>query len=69
MADFSQCIPGTTARILKSKVARVQGKSGMIVEASRSKRKPDDPMVELVTIDIPGHGEITVGPADLDVQS
>ena len=67
MADFSQCTPGINARILRSRVARVQGKTGIIVEVSRAKRKAADPVTELVTIDIPGHGEITVAPADLEL--
>lgn len=69
MADITQCVPGNRAKILKSGVARVKGKTGIIVEVTRSKRKPTDPIVDWVTVDIPGHGEITVAPADLELQA
>lgn len=67
MADFTQCIPGHQARILKSRVARVQGKTGTIVEVNRAKRKAAEPIVETVIVDVPGHGEISVAPGDLEL--
>jgi hypothetical protein len=45
----------------------VVGKTGTIVEVSRSRRPGADEITERVTIDIPGHGEIVVAPADLDL--
>jgi hypothetical protein len=45
----------------------VVGKTGTIVEVSRSRRPGADEIAERVTIDVPGHGEIVVAPADLDL--
>lgn len=67
MANIDQCIPGTQVTILKSGVARVKGKTGVIVEVSRVKRNPADPITDRITVDIPGHGDITVAPGDLEV--
>lgn len=67
MARFNECEPGRAAIVLRSAVARVVGKTGTIVEVSRSRRQPADAIVERVTVDVPGHGEIVVAPADLDL--
>ena len=39
----------------------------MIVEVSRSRRAPTDPLVERVTVDIPGHGDVVLAPVDLEI--
>lgn len=67
MAQFKDCVPGGTAIVLRSAVARVVGKTGTIVEVSRSRRPGADEITERVTIDIPGHGEIVAAPGDLDL--
>ena len=67
MAQFSECVPGGTAIVLRSAVARVVGKTGTIVEVSRSRRSGAADIAERVTVDIPGHGEIVVAPGDLDL--
>ncbi len=67
MAHINDCIPGTQARVLRSGVARVVGKTGMIVEVSRIRRPPTGPLKDQVTVDVPGHGEIAVGPDDIEV--
>lgn len=67
MARFNDCVPGGAAIVLRSAVARVVGKTGTIVELSRSRRPGAEQITERVTIDVPGHGEIVVAPADLDL--
>jgi hypothetical protein len=69
MAHIDQCVPGTQAIVRESGVTRVKGRKGTIVEVSRVRRKPADPLVDRVTIDVPGHGEIVVTPGDLDIVS
>lgn len=67
MAHIDQCIPGTEARIVTSGVPRVRGKTGLIVEVSRVKRKPSDPLLDRITVDVPGHGDVVVAPEDLEI--
>jgi hypothetical protein len=67
MAGINDCVPGRRATVLRSGVARVQGKTGTIVEVSRIRRPATGPLRDQVTVDIPGHGEIVVNPADLEV--
>lgn len=67
MATFNDCVPGSQVRVLNSAVPRVRGKTGLIVEVSRSRRIPADPLVERVTVDIPGHGDVVLAPADLEL--
>jgi len=67
MAHIDDCIPGVSAKVIRSGVARVQGRTGIIVEVSRVRRPPTGPLVDHVTIDIPGHGEIVVAPGDLEL--
>lgn len=67
MAEINDCVPGRRATIVRSGVARVQGKTGTIVEVSRIKRPATAPLRDAVTVDVPGHGEIVVPPADLEV--
>jgi hypothetical protein len=67
MATFNDCIPGSQVRVLNSGVPRARGKSGVIVEVSRSRRAPTDPLVERVTVDIPGHGDVVLAPVDLEI--
>lgn len=66
MAHVDQCIPGRRARIVSTGVARVQGRTGTIVEVSRIKRG-SDPLQDLVTVDVEGHGDVVVRPGDLEV--
>lgn len=67
MPEFNECVPGRPVRIRATAVQRVRGKRGVIVEVSRSRRASDDPMIERVTVDIEGHGDVVVAPADLEL--
>jgi len=67
MCHINECVPGQEAKILRSGVARVIGKTGTIVEVSRIKRPPSAPLKDAVTVDVPGHGEVTVAPGDLEI--
>lgn len=67
MAHIDRCIPGTTVRIVKTGVSRVSGKTGTIVEVSRIQRSKSDPLVDRITVDVEGHGDIVVSPDDVDV--
>ena len=67
MSHINDCIPGQQAKILRSGVARVVGKTGTIVEVSRIRRPPTSPLKDAVMVDVPGHGEIAVSPADLEI--
>ena len=67
MSHIDECIPGQQAKILRSGVARVVGRTGTIVEVSRIRRPPTASLKDAVTVDVPGHGEIAVSPADLEV--
>ncbi|MBA3346517.1 MAG: hypothetical protein H0T44_14675 [Gemmatimonadales bacterium] len=69
MAHINDCVPGAHAKILRAGVARVVGKTGAIVEVSRIRRPPTGPLQDQVTVDIPGHGEVSVAPADLEVSA
>jgi hypothetical protein len=69
MAHIDDCVPGVQAKILRSGVPRVVGKVGWVVEVSRVRRPPTGPLQDRVTVDVPGHGEITVGPEDLELHS
>jgi hypothetical protein len=67
MTDINDCVPGRRARVLQTGVPRVAGKTGIIVEVSRDRRPPSGPMRDRVTIDVPGHGEVGLSPADIEV--
>ena len=67
MSHINECVPGQEAKILRSGVARVIGKTGTIVEVSRIKRPPSGALKDAVTVDVPGHGEVVVAPGDLEV--
>jgi hypothetical protein len=67
VAGFNECVPGLQVRVLNSAVPRVRGKTGLIVEVSRSRRTSTDPLVERVTVDIPGHGDVVLTPVDLEL--
>ncbi|MEO8634816.1 MAG: hypothetical protein ABI587_06020 [Gemmatimonadales bacterium] len=67
MATFEECEPGRQARILKAHVPRVVGKVGTIVEVAREQRDSTRPTQHRVTVDVPGHGEVVVTPAELDL--
>ena len=67
MAHVNDCIPGRRARVRSSGVVRMVGKVGTIVELTRMKRGASDPVKDIVTVDIPGHGEAVVAPADLEI--
>jgi hypothetical protein len=67
MSHINDCIPGQQAKILRSGVARVVGKTGTIVEVSRIRRPPTAPLKDEVTVDVPGHGEVAVSPTDLEI--
>jgi hypothetical protein len=67
MAEINDCVPGRQARVLRSGVARVVGKTGTIVELSRIRRPPTGPLQDRITVDVPGHGEIGLSPDDIEV--
>ncbi len=67
MSHVNDCVPGVRAKILRSGVARVVGKTGTIVELSRTRRPPTGPLQDQVTVDVPGHGEVKVSPGDVEV--
>jgi hypothetical protein len=67
MATVDECVPGRRAKVGTTGVARIRGKTGTIVEVSRIRRPPGTPLVDKVMIDVPGHGEVVVGPGDLEV--
>lgn len=67
MAKIDDCVPGRRARVLQTGVARVEGKTGTIVEVSRTRRPPTGPLKERVTLDVPGHGEVAFNPADIEI--
>ena len=67
MAEINDCIPGRQARVLRAGVARVVGKTGVIVEVSRIRRPVTGRLLDRVTVDVPGHGEIGLSPADIEV--
>jgi spore maturation protein SpmA len=67
MADINDCIPGRRGRVLQAGVARVAGKTGTIVEVTRTRRPATGPLVDRITLDVPGHGEIVLNPADLEI--
>jgi len=67
MTDINDCVPGRQVRVLQAGVPRVAGKTGIIVEVSRIRRPPSGPLRERVTIDVPGHGEVGLSPADVEV--
>jgi hypothetical protein len=67
VAHINDCVPGLEARVLRSGVARVIGKSGTIVEVTRVRRPASGPLVDQVIVDVPGHGEVAVTPADVEI--
>lgn len=67
MAHINDCVPGVQAKILRSGVARVVGKTGVIVEVSRIRRPPSGPLHDQVMVDVPGHGEVGVSPVDVEI--
>ena len=67
MAEINDCVPGRQARVLRAGVARVVGKTGTIVEVSRIRRPVTGPLLDRVTVDVPGHGEIGLSPSDIEV--
>jgi hypothetical protein len=67
MSHIDECVPGQQAKILRSGVARVVGKTGIIVEVSRIRRPPTAPLKDELMVDVPGHGEVAVSPADVEI--
>jgi hypothetical protein len=67
MAHIDECVPGRSARVGQSGVPRVNGRVGLIIEVSRVKRTPTEPLVDTVTVDIPKHGPVVVSPSDLEI--
>jgi hypothetical protein len=67
MANIEECVPGRRARVRRTGVARAAGKTGIIVEISRIARPPGGPIQDRVVVDIQGHGEIAVGPDDIEL--
>ncbi len=66
MANINDCVPGRRVRVLQTGVARVVGKMGTIVEVSRVRRPPGS-LQDRVIVDVRGHGEVVLSPADLEV--
>ncbi len=69
MAHVNDCVPGTKVKLLHAGVLRVVGKTGTIVELTRVRRPPATEVTDTVTVDVPGHGDVVVRPADLEVVS
>jgi hypothetical protein len=67
VANIDDCVPGRQARVLQTGVARVVGKTGTIVEVSRTRRPPAGPLRDRITLDVPGHGEVALNPSDIEV--
>jgi hypothetical protein len=67
MAEINDCVPGRRAKLLKAGLARAVGKIGTIVEVSRIRRPATGPLQDRITVDVPGHGEIAVSPADVEL--
>lgn len=67
MAHINDCVPGLQVRIRQTGVGRVAGRTGTIVEVSRTRRPATGPLQDRVTVDVPAHGEIVVTPDDLEV--
>ena len=67
MAHINDCVPGTQVRILRSGVARVVGKTGVIVEVSRVRRSAAAALRDQITVEVPGHGEIVLVPEDIEM--
>jgi hypothetical protein len=67
MTHINDCVPGVEVKILRSGVPRVVGKTGTIVEVSRIRRPVTGPLRDKVTVDVPGHGEIALAPADVEL--
>lgn len=67
MSHINDCVPGVEVKILRSGVARVVGKTGTVVEVSRIRRPVTGPLQDKLTVDVPGHGEVTVTPADVEL--
>jgi len=67
MSHINDCVPGVEVKILRSGVARVVGKTGTVVEVSRVRRPATGPLQDKVTVDVPGHGEVAVTPADVEL--
>jgi len=67
VAHIDDCVPGREAKILRAGVARVVGKTGMIVEVHRVKRSREESVQDSVTVDVAGHGPVVVTPSDLDI--
>jgi hypothetical protein len=68
MSHINDCVPGSQVTIRKSGVPRVVGKTGVIVEVSRTRRPPTGPLRDQVIVDVPGHGEISLRPEDLELE-
>lgn len=66
MSNINDCVPGRRVRVLQTGVARVVGKTGTIVEVSRVRRPPGS-LQDRVIVDVPGHGEVVLSPAELEV--
>jgi hypothetical protein len=58
---------GRQAKILQSGVPRVVGRVGVIVEIAHARRPPTGPLQERITVDVPGHGEVVLQPAQVEV--
>ena len=66
---FDDRLLGRQVKILRSGVKRVAGRVGVVVEIAHVRRPPDSPLQIRVSVDIPGHGEVILDPADLEVVS
>jgi hypothetical protein len=65
--SLNDALLGRQAKILQSGVPRVVGRVGVIVEIAHSRRPPTGPVQERVTVDVPGHGEVVLQPAQVEV--
>jgi hypothetical protein len=66
---FDDSLLARQVKILKSGVKRVVGRVGVVMEIAHARRPSDGPLQIRITVDVPGHGEVIVDPADIEVVS
>lgn len=64
---LDETLLGRQAKILESGVRRVVGRTGVIVEIALARRPPTGPVVQHVTVDVPGHGEVVLTRDQLEI--
>jgi hypothetical protein len=67
--SLNDALLGRQAKILQCGVPRVVGRAGAIVEIALSRRPPTGQVQQRITVDVPGHGEVVLEPAQIEVQA